>query len=76
VKILYEGEYAGEFIPDLIINNLVIVEIKATKNLTKEFEKKLINYLKSTEFEVGLLINFNYSVEIRRRIFTNDRKNK
>jgi len=58
------------------VNDLIILELKATEVIVKEFEFQLINYLRATEIEVGLLLNFGAKPEFRRRIFENTRKNK
>lgn len=52
----------------------MIVELKAAESLREEHEAQLINYLKATEMQVGLLLNFGPRPEFRRKIFTNDRK--
>ena len=70
VGVEYQGESVGEFVADLIVGETVLVEIKSVKSLTPEYESKLIHYLKATGIEVGLLINFGESVEIRRKIYT------
>ena len=59
---------------DVIVNDEIIPELKAVDYLVKEHELQLINYLKATEIEIGLLLNFGSKPEIRRKIFTNDRK--
>jgi GxxExxY protein len=66
----YEGESVGEFAADMIVDETVLVEIKAVKALTNEYELKLIHYLKTSRIEVGLLLNFADSVQVRRKIFT------
>jgi GxxExxY protein len=58
----------------LIVNNTIILELKAVEFLVEEHELQLINYLKATNIEIGLLLNFGKKLEIRRKIFTNDRK--
>ncbi|MFA4839611.1 MAG: GxxExxY protein, partial [Candidatus Neomarinimicrobiota bacterium] len=60
---------------DIVVENKVIVELKAAEALCEENEFQLINYLKATNLEVGLLLNFGKKPEIKRKIFTNDRKN-
>jgi len=70
VSVFYKEKSVGEFIADLIVNNSVLVEIKSVKALTNEFASKLIHYLKATGIEVGLLINFAESVQVRRKIYT------
>jgi GxxExxY protein len=58
----------------LIVNDLVIIELKAAESICEEHEAQLINYLKAIKLEVGLLLNFGKKAEFKRMIFTNDRK--
>ena len=74
VKVFYDEFVVGEFTADILVEGKVFVENKALKKLCEENENQLINYLKSTEIEVGLLLNFGPKPEIKRKIFTNDRK--
>jgi len=74
IRVLYEGEVIGEYFADILVDNKVIVEIKAAKNLVEENEAQLLNYLKATEVEVGLLLNFGVKPEVRRKAFNNLRK--
>ena len=74
IKVLYEGEIIGEYFADLLVAEKVIVEIKAVKNLIPEHEAQLLNYLKATDIEVGLLINFGPKPQIKRKAFDNQRK--
>jgi GxxExxY protein len=74
IRVLYEGECAGEYYADIWVDNKVIVEIKATKHLAKENEAQLLNYLKATQIEVGLLLNFGPEPAIKRKAFDNVRK--
>ena len=74
IKVYYENEEVGDYYADLLINDLVIVELKACESLCKEHEAQLINYLKATPTEVGLLLNFGKKAEFRRKIFSNERK--
>lgn len=69
VKVLYEGEVVGDYVADLVVEGKVIVELKAVSVLDKVHEVQLVNYLKATEIEVGLLINFGQEIEFKRRIF-------
>lgn len=71
INVTYYGTRVGEYFADLIIENKVILELKAAENLVEEHELQLINYLKATEIEVGLLLNFGKKPEIRRKIFSN-----
>ena len=74
IKVLYEGEVIGEYYADVMVENKMIVEIKATKSLATEHEAQLLNYLKATDIEVGLLLNFGPKPEIKRKVFDNFRK--
>ena len=74
IVVRYLGQTVGEYFADLVVNDLVIVEIKATKALLQEHEAQLLNYLKATPYEVGLLLNFGPKPEQKRRSFDNNRK--
>lgn len=74
IKVFYEGVEIGDYCADLVVNDLVIVELKAAESLCKEHEAQLLIYLKTTKMEVGLLLNFGLKAEFRRKIFTDDRK--
>jgi len=74
IKLLYEGEVVGEYFADILVNNQVFVEVKAGKSLSAENEAQLLNYLKATDLEVGLLLNFGPKPEIKRKTFDNFRK--
>lgn len=71
IKVYYEEKEVGEYYADLIVNESVIIELKATENLCEEHEFQLLNYLKATEIEVGLLLNFGKKPEIKRKVFSN-----
>lgn len=73
-KCFYGNEKVGEYYADIIVNNLVIIELKASSTLLEEHEWQLINYLKATEIEVGLLMNFGKVAEYKRKVFTNEYK--
>jgi len=75
IRVRYDGTEVGNYFADLIVNDVVIIELKAAESLCEEHEIQLINYLKATKIEVGLLLNFGKKAEFRRKIFTNDRKN-
>jgi len=74
IQVLYEDKVVGEYFADILADENVIIEIKAAKNLTQENEAQLLNYLKATKIEVGLLLNFGPKPEIRRKAFENSRK--
>lgn len=74
IPVYFKGERIGDFRADLIIDQKVIVELKAGKKLHSIHEAQILNYLRATEIEVGLLFNFGEELKFKRKIFTNDRK--
>ena len=74
IKVNYDDRIVGEYFADIIVNDSIILELKAAENLIEEHEFQLINYLKATDIEVGLLLNFGKKPEFKRKIFTNDNK--
>ena len=74
IKVFYEGEVIGEYYADILVDNKVIVEIKEAKQLVEENEAQLLNYLKATDIEVGLLPNFGTEPEVKRKAFDNSIK--
>jgi GxxExxY protein len=74
IKVFYDNSVVGEYFADLMIDNKIIVEIKTSKSLCIENEYQLINYLKATNIEVGLLLNFGEKAEFKRKILTNNYK--
>ena len=74
IDVFYKGTLVGEYYADIIAEEKVIIELKAAEAICEEHEFQLINYLKATNIEVGLLLNFGKKPKIRRKIFTNDRK--
>jgi GxxExxY protein len=75
IKVYYDGQIIGEYFADIIVEDSIILELKAAETIIEEHELQLINYLKATKIEIGLLLNFGKKPEFRRKIFTNDRKN-
>jgi GxxExxY protein len=69
IKVYYDKQPVGDFIADIIVNQLVVVELKAIQNLNKAHEVQLVNYLRATGLPVGLLINFGEEkIEIKRKV--------
>jgi GxxExxY protein len=68
------GERVGHFRADFLVEGKVIVEVKASQLLCEPDRKQLLNYLRSTPIEVGLLLHFGEKPKVERRIYTNDRK--
>jgi GxxExxY protein len=75
IEVFYGEERVGEYYADIVVEGDVILELKAAECLAPEHEAQLINYLKGTNIEVGLLLNFGPKPQFMRRIFTNDKKN-
>ena len=71
VNVYYRDKLVGEYFTDLVVENAVIVELKTAVSITPAHEAQLINYLRATEFEVGLLLNFGQTAEYKRKIFGN-----
>ncbi len=74
IRVKYKGHEVGEYYADIVVNGLVILELKAAECLVKEFEAQLINYLRGTNMEVGLLLNFGKKPEFIRKVYENNRK--
>jgi GxxExxY protein len=74
VKVNFRGIEVGEYRADLVVQSLVIVELKAVQVLESAHERQLTNYLKATNIEVGLLFNFGPRAQFKRLIFDNERK--
>ena len=69
LNVYYKNQMVGDFKADIIVENKIIIEIKAVSKLTVQHEAQLINYLKATAMKVGLLVNFGDKLEFKRRIF-------
>ena len=69
LNVSYKNHLVGEFKADIIVDDKIIIEIKAVNNLISQHEAQLINYLKTTGIKVGLLVNFGDKLEFKRRIF-------
>ena len=69
IKVIYDGKIVGDFIADMIVEDIVVVELKSVQNLIDIHEVQLVNYLKATNKPIGLLINFGLEhVEIKRKV--------
>jgi len=75
IGVFFRGKVIGDFKADLIVNEKVILELKAVRTINPTHEAQLINYLKATNIEVGLLLNFGKKPEFKRFIYDNKRKN-
>lgn len=74
ILVYYFGNIVGDYNADLIVEDIIAVELKAIEILVNDNELQLINYLKATNIEVGLLLNFGKKPQIKRKIFDNDKK--
>ena len=74
LHVYYHGRIVGEYIADMIINDIVMLELKAAEKIIDDHAAQLLNYLKATDIEVGLVLNFGSTAEIRRKIYDNERK--
>ena|SRR5215831_16068444 len=74
VPVWFRGQRVGSFEADVLVNKCVLLELKATRTLDSAHEAQLLNYLRATDIEVGLLFNFGVKPEFRRLVFDNSRK--
>ena len=74
LTVLYSGQAVGEFRADIIVDDKVLLELKAAKSIEPVFEAQLLNYLRCTDIEVGLLLNFGPKPQVRRFVYDNRRK--
>jgi len=74
ISVYYKGIEVGEYYADLLVEDLIILELKAAECIVKDFENQILNYLRGTDCEVGLLLNFGKKPEFKRKIFENHRK--
>ncbi|MGH9671011.1 MAG: GxxExxY protein [Terriglobales bacterium] len=74
LPVWFRGRDVGQFRADIIVEGLVILELKTTASIDRSHEARLYNYLRATEIEVGLLLNFGRHPEFRRVVFSNEEK--
>ena len=75
IKVYYHGTVVGEYVADMIVNDVILLELKAVKDgIIEEHEAQLLNYLKATELEVGYVLNFGKSATFKRKVLDNERK--
>lgn len=74
IPVWFKGAKIGHYEADLVVAGVVLGELKAGKALDSSHEAQLLNYLRSTELEVGLLLNFGPRPQVRRFAFENERK--
>jgi GxxExxY protein len=69
-EVVFRGVTIGQFRADMVVENRVLVEVKATKALTAADERQLLNYLKASKLEVGLLLHFGPAPKVIRRVMS------
>jgi GxxExxY protein len=74
IEVYYDNENVGLYYADIIVENKVIIELKAVETIIEEHEIQLVNYLKATDIEVGLLLNFGKEVAYKRKVLSNTYK--
>ena len=76
ITVHFRGQLVGDFRADLLVNDEIIVELKAARAIDNAHEAQLMNYLRATRIEVGLLMNFGSKADFKRFIFDNERKDR
>ncbi len=74
IPVAFRGHRVGDFTADMLVENCVLLELKAARALDPSHTAQLLNYLRATEIEVGLLLNFGLKPDFKRLIFDNPRK--
>jgi len=74
IDVIFRGQTVGIFRADLIVENKIILELKAVKHLLPENQAQLMNYLKATDLELGFVMNFGDKPEFKRLFYNNERK--
>ena len=74
VKVYYDNQQISVYFADLLVENCVIVELKTADGIATENEAQLVNYLKATEIEVGLVMNFGKKAQFKKKAFSNEYK--
>jgi GxxExxY protein len=76
IKVHYDEKQVGEYFADILVEDNVIIELKAADAICKEHEAQLVNYLKATDKEVGILLKFGKEPQFKRKVFSKEYKNK
>ena len=74
IKVYFDGRVVGDYRADILVENCIILELKATEEFNTSFDSQLINYLKATDIEVGYVLNFGKRPKYSRKVFSNSRK--
>lgn len=76
IKVYYEGKEVGCYFADLLVDDKVMIELKAVESIADQHEAQLLNYLKATNIEVGLLLNFGREAKFKKKAFANRYKHQ
>ena len=76
IDVYYDSKRVGDYYADIIVEDSIIIELKAAKNIVDEHEAQLVNYLRATNIEVGLLMNFGQVPQHKRRVLTAEYKKR
>ena len=74
IDVYYVNQKVGYYFADVIVENKIIIELKAAEAICQEHEAQLINYLRATDIEIGLLLNFGKEPQLKRKAFANEHK--
>ncbi len=74
ISVYYDDEIVGSYIADMIIEDKIVVELKAVEGIIEQHEIQLVNYLRATEMQVGLLLNFGTEPQYKRKVLSNEFK--
>jgi len=74
IKVYYDGMLVGDYFADIVVGDKIIIELKAAESLCEEHEAQLLNYLRATDIEIGLLFNFGKTPQFKRKVWTNIRE--
>lgn len=74
ITVHFDNHVIGEYCADIVVDDIIIIELKAVTQLAPEHHAQLLNYLKATQYEVGLLLNFGPKPQVARKAYDNNRK--
>lgn len=74
IKVYFDGRVVGDYRADILVEDCIMLELKASEEYSPAFDNQLINYLKATEIEVGYVLNFGKKPKYSRKVFSNNRK--
>ena len=74
IKVYFDGRVVGDYRADILVEDCVILELKAVDEFNTAFDSQLINYLKATDIEVGYVLNFGKKPKYSRKVYSNSRK--